>query len=258
MDNEQIGNLIARSNNQSSTDQIISFEQINAFIAEQASKLTAARRFGGSKFTNFAEIIANSVPYPMINFMTASNGDGDKQKSMDGQIKSALQLENHFASFKNDSSPKGARMANLTFMYKNIDVMSCRLTMKSVIEDHKKQTGGCSLPVEPSLGILRTSPKLQNVPNSSNGIQNGHQPAAELSLGLMQTEAYQDTLAKWNHSFDLIYAKRAFYHYHIGEGVEGGMASEARENAASLERDWHFSDHACCGCCGEDQEGEEE
>ena len=64
MDNQQIGNLIARSNNQSSTDQIISFEQINDFIAKQASKLTAARRFGGSKFTNFAEIIANSVPYP--------------------------------------------------------------------------------------------------------------------------------------------------------------------------------------------------
>ena len=64
MDNEQIFNLITRSNNQRLTDQMISYEHINAFIAEQTSNLTAARRFGGSGFINFGEIIANSAQYP--------------------------------------------------------------------------------------------------------------------------------------------------------------------------------------------------
>ena len=38
--------------------------------------------------------------------------------------------------------------------------------------------------------------------------------------------------------YDIMYAKRAYVHYWLGEGIEGGAMSEAREDCAALEKDY--------------------
>ena len=74
----------------------------------------------------------------------------------------------------------------------------------------------------------------QNVTSKSGGIKSDHQPVAELSLGLMLTEAYQGTLVTWHSAFDHIWAKKPFRHYLVSDEIDDEMVSEARENTASL------------------------
>jgi len=210
-----------------------SYTNLNRLVAQVISSLTASLRFEGSLNIDINEFQTNLVPYPRIHFMLCSYAPVISAEKAHHEQFTVAQLTNAVFEPQN----MFAKCDPLHGKY-----MACCLMYRGDIVP-KDVTG--------AVAGIKTKRTIQFVDWSPTGFKCGinSQPPTAVPGGdlakvnralamLSNTTAIGEVFSRLDHKFDLMYAKRAFVHWYVGEGMEEGEFSEAREDLAALEKDY--------------------
>merc|ERR1712071_239948 len=224
------------------------YTNLNRLLGQIISSLTASLRFDGALNVDITEFQTNLVPYPRIHFMLSSYAPIiSAEKAYHEQLSVAEITNSSFepASMMAKCDPRHGKYMPCCLMYRG-DV---------VPKD-----------VNAAIATIKTKRTIQFVDWCPTGFKVGinYQPPTSVPGGdlakvqravcmLSNTTAIAEAWARLDHKFDLMYAKRAFVHWYVGEGMEEGEFSEAREDLAALEKDYEE-----VGMDSVEGEGEEE
>lgn len=229
VDNEAIYDICCRKLGIEHPD----YKNLNRLISQVVSSITASLRFDGALNVDLTEFQTNLVPYPRIHFPLASYAP---VVSADKAYHEGMSVAEITAELFNPSNqmvkcdPREGKYMACCLLYRG-DV---------VPKD-----------VNASIALMKAKSSVRFVDWCPTGFKVGinYQPPTVLPDGelapvqravcmLSNTTAIESAWNKLNRKFDLMYAKRAFIHWYVGEGMEEGEFGEARENLAALERDY--------------------
>ncbi|KAK9446600.1 Tubulin/FtsZ, GTPase domain-containing protein [Limtongia smithiae] len=210
-----------------------SYENLNRLIAQVISSITASLRFHGSLNVDLNEFQTNLVPYPRIHFPLVTYAPVISAAKAFHEANSVAEITN--ACFEPNNQMVKCDPRNGKYM------ASCLLYRGDVVTKD----------VQAAVATIRSKKTIQLVDWCPTGFKIGicYQPPqfvpggdlAQVSRAvclLSNTTAIAEAWSRLDHKFDLMYSKRAFVHWYVGEGMEEGEFTEARENLAALEKDY--------------------
>ena len=209
------------------------YTNLNRLIGQIVSSITASLRFHGTLNVDLTDFQTNLVPYPRIHFPLATYAPIiSAEKAYHEQLTVG---EITTACFEPDNQLVKCDPRHGKYM------ACCLLYRGDVVPKD----------VNAAIANIKTKRTIQFVDWCPTGFKVGinYQPLTVVPGGdlakvqravcmLSNTTAIAEAWARLDHKFDLMYAKRAFVHWYVGDGIKEEVFSEAREDLAALEKDY--------------------
>jgi len=210
-----------------------SYTNLNRLIAQVISSLTASLRFEGALNVDMNEFQVNLVPYPRIHFLLCSyaplvSGDRAYHETLSTSELTVSAFEEINMMAKCD--PKKGKYMAVCLMYRG-DVAPTDVSTSIAQIKNKKTISFVSWsPTGFKCGINNQAPAA---------VPGGDLAAVSRAVCMLSnTTALAQVFHRIDNKFDLMYGKRAFVHWYVGEGMEESEFQEAREDLAMLEKDY--------------------
>ncbi|RDA94197.1 hypothetical protein CP533_6579 [Ophiocordyceps camponoti-saundersi (nom. inval.)] len=214
-----------------------SYDHLNRLIAQVVSSITSSLRFDGALNVDLNEFQTNLVPYPRIHYPLISYAPVVSAAKSAHESFKVNDLT--FQCFEPNNQmvvcdPRNGKYMAVALLYRG-DVVprDCTAAIAAL-----KAKASFNLvewcPTGFKLGINYQRPMAVPAPAEDGGLASVDRSVSMLS----NTTAIAEAWSRLDHKFDLMHSKRAFVHWYVGEGMEEGEFSEAREDLAALERDY--------------------
>lgn len=200
------------------------YENLNRLIAQVCSTITASLRFEGSLNVDLNEFQTNLVPYPRIHFPLVSCAPVVSPAKAKHESHTVADITNACFDINNQMvkcDPRTGKYMATCLLFRgdvvprDVNVAVTKIKSRRTIQ----LVDWC--PTAFKIGICNNPPR--------------HVPGGDLAqvnrslCMLSNTTAIAEAWSRLDRKFDLMYSKRAFVHWYVGEGMEEGEFSEARE-----------------------------
>lgn len=229
IDNEAIYDICTKKLNV----QMPTYTNLNRIVAQVVSSATASLRFKGDMNVDLNEFQTNLVPFPRVHFPLVSYAPLASADRSFHSANSVADLTNE--AFDNNNIMVKCDIARGKFMsccmlYRGDVVPKDVNAAISVLKSKKHISFVDWSPTGFKIGINESKPSV--IPNGDLA------KTSRAVCMLSNSTAISEAWSRLDQKFDLMYAKRAFVHWYVGEGMEEGEFTEAREDLAALEKDY--------------------